>query len=86
MKETLRLSHKTILVCDRITEEMIPVLRIVDGVVSETGSDISEENLRLVNKSLVYIQNVPDAVKILEDNLSISIDGEQGLVYEGAIV
>lgn len=86
LKETLRLSHKTILVCDRITEEMIPVLRIVDGVVSETGSDISEENLRLVNKSLVYIQNVPDAVKILEDNLSISIDGEQGLVYEGAIV
>ena len=85
IRDTVKLNHKTILVCERITEDLIPVLRIIDGVISESGSDLQEENLKLVNPNLVYIQNVPDACKILEDNLSVSIDGEQGLIYEGAI-
>ncbi len=85
IRDTVKLNYKTILVCERITEDLIPVLRIIDGVISESGSDLQEENLKLVNPNLVYIQNVPDACKILEDNLSVSIDGEQGLVYEGAI-
>ena len=63
LKETMRLHHHTILVCWRITEDLIPLLRIVDGVVSESGSDISAEVLADVNKQLVWITNVTDAQK-----------------------
>lgn len=85
LKETMRLHHHTILVCWRITEDLIPLLRIVDGVVSESGSDISAEVLADVNKQLVWITNVTDAQKTFENNLSVTVDGEQGLVYEGII-
>lgn len=85
IKNTARLHHKTILVCPRITEDLIPLIRISDGIVSESGSDIPEEKLKLINKSLVYIQNAANAMKVLEDNLSVSIDGEQGLIYEGIV-
>ena len=85
LKQTMKLYHHTVLVCWRITEDLIPLLRIVDGVVSESGSDIPAEVLADINKQLVWITNVTDAQKTLENNLSVTVDGEQGLVYEGII-
>ncbi len=85
LKNKIRLHRSLILVCNRITEELIPVLRVVDGVVSESGSDVSAEDLKMVNDSLVWVQNVPNAQKVLENDLSVTIDGEQGVVYEGII-
>lgn len=84
-QEKIRFNRHTILVCERITEAMIPVLRVVDGVISEGLSDIPEETLRLVNPTLVWINKVGDASKILENDLSVTIDGEQGLIYEGIV-
>ena len=72
------------MVMRRITQEALPLLRIAEGVISEGGSDISAEELSFLNKNLVWILNVPDAQK-LENDLSVTVDGEQGLVYEGAI-
>ncbi len=85
LKSRIRLHRHMILVCWRITEALIPVLRVIDGVVSESGSDLSPEDLQLINNNLVWIQNVPNAQKTLENDLSVTIDGEQGIVYEGII-
>ncbi len=84
-REKMSVNRSTILVCWRITEELLPLLRVVDGVVSESGSDIPPDQLSLVNKNLVWIQNVRDAQRILENDLTVTIDGEQGLVYEGIV-
>lgn len=85
IRNQVRMNSKAILVCWRITEDLIPALRVVQGVVSETGSDIPPEQLALINPDLVWLQDVRDALKILENDLSVTIDGEQGLVYEGII-
>ena len=85
LSNKIHIHRNMILVCWRITEELIPALRVVDGVVSESGSDISSEELKLVNDSLVWVQNVQNARKILENDLSVTIDGEQGVIYEGII-
>lgn len=85
VRDNARLKTGTILVCERITEDLIPLLRIVDGVVSEDTSDISEDELRLIGHDLVTVQNALNACRLLEENLSVTIDGEQGLVYEGII-
>ena len=85
LREKMSVNRSTILVCWRITEDLLPLLRVVDGVVSESGSDIPQEQLSLVNKDLVWIQNVRDAQRILENDLTVTIDGEQGLVYEGIV-
>ena len=84
-KDKFQVHKHLILVCERITENLIPALRIVDGVVSESGCDIASENLALVNPDLVWICNVPDAQKVLENDLSITLDAEQGVVYEGIV-
>lgn len=85
LKDKVKLHHHTILVCHRIAEEHIPALRIVDGVIAEAGSDIPPEQLALINDALVWVENVPDAQRVLEDGVSVTIDGEQGLVYEGLV-
>ncbi len=83
--DKIKANRHLILVCHRITEEAIPALRAVDAVVSETGSDLPPDQLALVNSSLVWVMNVPDAQKVLESDLSVTVDGEQGLIYEGLI-
>lgn len=81
----IRLHHHVILVCERITKELVPALRVVDGVVSESTSDLTAEEIKLINSELVWVQNVPNAQKIIESALSVTIDGEQGVIYEGII-
>ncbi len=84
-QDIIRVNKHSILVCWRITEELIPMLRVVDGVISETGSDITSEVLKLVNPNLVWILGVGGAGERLENNLTVTVDGEQGIVYEGTI-
>lgn len=85
IKDKFNLHKHLILVCNRITEDMIPALRVVDGVVAESGSDIPPEQLALINSDLVWILNVSDAHRILENDLSVTLDSEQGVVYEGIV-
>lgn len=80
------ITHKhLVLVCHRITSDMVPALRAVDAVISESGSDIDMTKLSLINGDLVWLLNVTDASKVLEGNMSVTIDGDEGLVYEGII-
>lgn len=85
IKEKFGMYKNLILVCPRITQEQIPALRVVKGVVSESGCDIPFENLKLINPDLVWILNVSNALKTLENDLSVTLDAEQGVVYEGNI-
>lgn len=71
-----------ILVCPRLTENFLPLLRLVNGVVCETGSDIPKNYLSAVNHDFVWILNAANAMRI-EQNLTVTLDGERGLVYEG---
>jgi phosphohistidine swiveling domain-containing protein len=60
-------------------------LRLVDGVIAESGSDLDSGRLSQVNRRLVWITDAPDVMRTLESGLSVTVDGEQGLVYEGII-
>lgn len=71
-----------ILVCPRLTENFLPLLRLVNGIICETGSDIPKNYLSAVNRDFVWILNAADAMHI-EQNLTVTLDGERGLVYEG---
>jgi pyruvate kinase len=81
----IRKSHDTVIVCKRITQDFIPLLRLINGVIAEGGSDIPNEELASSNKSLVWITEAPDALASLETGLSVTLDGKKGLVYEGLI-
>ena len=74
-----------ILVCDVLTEDYTPILRLVNGVICEGVSLLSEEQLRYTNPRLVWLTQISNAVKKLESGLTVTIDAKEHLVYEGSI-
>ena len=74
-----------ILVCRILSEDYIPILRMVSGVICEGISEISEEKLRDINPDLVWLTNIQHAAQKLESGLTVTIDAKQLLVYEGSI-
>ena len=81
----VREDNSCILVCRRLTRDYLPLLHLINGIIAEFGSDLSEDLLKQISDKLVWITNVPSARHSLEEGLSVTIDGEQGLVYEGII-
>ncbi len=75
----------SIFVCRRITEDFIPVLKHVSGVIAESGSDIAVEKLHNINKNIICITEVPSAIELFEEGLYVTIDGEKGIIYNGFV-
>ncbi len=74
-----------ILVCKTLTEDFIPLLRVVNGVVSESGCAIPEDILRIVNPDLIWLINAPSVFSVLEEDLAVTIDGESLMIHEGFV-
>ena len=74
-----------ILVCKALTEEYTPILRMVNGVICEGVSEITEQQLKYINPRLVWLTHIRNATKTLESGLSVTIDSKQLLVYEGSV-
>jgi pyruvate kinase len=74
-----------ILVCSSVDMNYVPILRVVDGLVVENDIAIPEDVLSMINPDLIWISRVRDAMKILEDGLTVTIDGKELVVYEGSI-
>ena len=74
-----------ILVCPSLTDEYVPILRIVRGVICEGICAINADVLSIINPSLVWLNGVHNAARKLESGLFVTIDGKALLVYEGAV-
>jgi pyruvate kinase len=74
-----------ILICKVLTEEYTAIIRLMDGVICEDISEISEQQLRYINPRLVWLTKIRNAARKLESGLTITIDAKQLLVYEGII-
>jgi pyruvate kinase len=74
-----------ILVCRELTDDYTPILRVVKGVICEGISEISEAELCDINPNLVWLTHIRHAMKKLEQGLTVTLDAEQLLVYEGSI-
>jgi pyruvate kinase len=74
-----------ILVCKELTEDYIPILRVVKGVICEGVSDLNGTRLRDINPNLVWLTHIRHAMKKLEQGLTVTLDAKQLLVYEGSI-
>lgn len=84
-REKIKSAGGEILVCKILTEDYIPILRVLNGVVCEGVSEISEATLREVNPHLVWLTFIRHAAEKLESGLTVTIDSKQLLVYEGSI-
>ncbi|ULQ59187.1 pyruvate kinase [Brucepastera parasyntrophica] len=72
-----------ILVTRNFDMDFIPLLRVVDGLVIENPTDINEETLTSANPNLIWISQVPGAMRILEQGLTVTLDSGEKLIYDG---
>jgi phosphohistidine swiveling domain-containing protein len=62
-----------------------PILKKVKGIILEEYSAVHLDEVRAINPDLVIVSGVRNAMASFEDNLIITIDGEEKLIYEGVI-
>jgi pyruvate kinase len=83
----LRLKHDgtEIIVTRFLTPDFLPLLTGVRGIILEESSYLSPEQILGVAPDVAVISSVPNALSQLEDGFTVTLHGEECLVYEGII-
>lgn len=84
-RRRLQLDGSEIILVRELTEDYLPLVPGLAGVVSEERSSIPPGKIRETNPSLVYLGDVPNAFSTLENNLHVSLDSDELLVLEGIV-
>jgi pyruvate kinase len=82
----LALDGTEILVTRTIGPDLEQVVAGIAGLVLEESSLISHERIQELNPDIVFISQVPEACQSLEDGITVTLDGDQKIVYEGTIL
>jgi pyruvate kinase len=81
----LRKKRGEILLTHTLDESLTPIIRIVDGVILEGASELSKNYILNINPNIAYIGQIPHAMQLFEDNITVTIDGAERTVYEGRL-
>ncbi len=82
----LRLDSTEILLTQALGEEFADIIARIAGVIAEEASQISHQRIRDLNPDIAYISQVPDALDTIENGITVTLDGDQKIVYEGTIL
>lgn len=74
-----------ILMLRKMDDSYKPLLSKVSGVIIEEFTTISFEEMMMLNKNLVAVTGVQGAFESFEDDLIVTLDGEDRLIYEGVV-
>ncbi|MDY0096254.1 MAG: pyruvate kinase [Candidatus Vecturithrix sp.] len=74
-----------ILVTNALDYRFKPLLPKLAGMILEDYSTVPQEEILMLNPELTMISGVADALAIFESDLTVSIDGEEKLIYEGLV-
>ncbi|MCL2480218.1 MAG: pyruvate kinase [Spirochaetaceae bacterium] len=74
-----------ILVTHTLDASFTPLLSIVDGIILEGVSEMSQEYMQRINHDIVLISQVPNVMTHFEENITVTLDGIEKLIYEGAL-
>ncbi|MDR2445444.1 MAG: pyruvate kinase [Spirochaetaceae bacterium] len=81
----LRNSGGEILLTHTLDNSFIPIIRIARGIIVEGSSEFPYAMLRMINPNIVYIDQVEKAMTLIEEHVTVTIDGAEKIVYEGTI-
>lgn len=82
---SIRHKKGEILMCPVITEDWIPILRLVDGVICSGKNELPDEMISLANSDLIWISEIGKSDKSIENGRIVTVDGKDLLVYEGIL-
>ncbi|MCL2792873.1 MAG: pyruvate kinase [Spirochaetaceae bacterium] len=74
-----------ILVTHNFDSSFTPILPIIDGIILEGASEVSQEYMQKVNHDIVVLSYVPNAMSQFGENITVTLDGTEKLIYEGSL-
>lgn len=74
-----------ILMVRKMDERYKPLLSRISGVIIEDFTTIPFEEMKMINKNLVALTGVQGAFDSFEDELIVTLDGDDRLIYEGVV-
>ncbi len=83
----LRLKHDgtEILVARFLTPDFLPLLKGLGGIILEESSYLSPEQILSMTPDVAAVGSVPGAMTQLEDGFTVTVHGEENVIYEGII-
>ena len=81
----IRGNQNEILLTKTLDETFKPLLPKVKGVILQEYSTVAPEEMLMLNRDLVLISGVPNAMSSFEAELIVTMDGEEKLIYEGVV-
>jgi pyruvate kinase len=83
----LRLKHDgtEVLLARFLTPDFLPLLTGLRGIILEESSYLSPEQIRGIAPDIAAIGSVPNAMAELEDGFTVTLHGEESVIYEGII-
>ena len=81
----LRLKHdgSEILLARFLTPDFLPLLTGLSGIILEESSYLTEEQIREKSPGAAVIASVGGAMAILEDGFTVTLHGDEKVIYEG---
>jgi pyruvate kinase len=83
----LRLKHddSEILLTRFLTPDFQPLLTGLRGIILEENTYLSPEQIRGGTPDIASIGSVPNAMAVFEDGLTVTLHGDERVIYEGII-
>jgi pyruvate kinase len=81
----LRNNGGEILLTHTLDSSFTPIIRIASGIIVEGTSEFSRSMLKTINPNIVYISQVEKAMSRIEEHSTVTIDGDEKIIYEGTI-
>ncbi len=74
-----------ILLTHSLPPEFLPLVRMASGVIVESVSEMPWDLIKMTNPDLVCIAEVPGAMEKFENGLTVTLDGDEHVIYEGVL-
>jgi pyruvate kinase len=62
-----------------------PVISQLTGIIIEGSSEMSDDDIQKLNADIVVLAEASGAYEALEENLLVSLDGQEKIIYEGYV-
>lgn len=82
----LTATRHEILLVRTFDQAYLPLLSRLKGVIVEELQMLSNDEIQRHNPELVAVARVPNAFATFEDGLTVTLDGEEKLIYEGVVM
>jgi pyruvate kinase len=84
-REKIIVTGGDILACRVLTKDYIPIVRLVKGIICEEVSEVTDEDLQMINPNIVWLTHFRHPAEKLESGLTVTIDAKELIIYEGSI-